>query len=127
MDGVNTTTGDHLYHQMPLNLKLALTESLASWTHTAEYRAVAAKTAVSQVRNELPTPGYALLTLRSSFERQQLRLDLTLDNVFNRAYALPLGGAYAGQGASMSTTSLPWGITVPGRGRSIDVALSYRL
>ena len=127
VDGVNTTTGDHLYHQMPLNLKLALTESLASWTHTAEYRAVAAKTAVSQVRNELPTPGYALLTLRSSFERQQLRLDLTLDNVFNRAYALPLGGAYAGQGASMSTTSLPWGITVPGRGRSIDVALSYRL
>ncbi|MEX8517412.1 MAG: TonB-dependent receptor [Leptothrix sp. (in: b-proteobacteria)] len=127
VNGVNTTTGDHLYHQMPLNLKLGLSESLAAWTHTAEFRAVAAKTDVSAVRNEVATPGYALLTLRSSYELRQLRVDLTADNVFNRNYALPLGGAYAGQGASMATTSLPWGVTVPGRGRSIDLALTWRL
>lgn len=123
---VNTTTGDHLYHQMPPNLKLALTQSLGRWTHTAEGRAVAAKTAVSEVRNEVPTPGYALMAWRSSFDATDLHLELGIDNLFNRAYALPLGGAYAGQGASMSTTSLPWGVTVPGRGRSFDVALSYR-
>jgi iron complex outermembrane receptor protein len=127
VNGVNTTTGDHLYHQMPLNLKLGLTQTLAAWSHSAEYRAIAAKRAVSAVRNEVPTPGYALLALRSSYDRQQLRVDLTLDNVFNRNYALPLGGAYAGQGASMATTSLPWGVTVPGRGRSFDVALTWRL
>jgi iron complex outermembrane receptor protein len=125
--GVNATTGDGLYHQMPLNLKLGLTQAVGSWSNSAEYRVVASKHAVSEVRNELPTAGYALLTLRSSTEWRSWRLDLAVDNVFDRAYAQPLGGAYAGQGASMSTTSLPWGVTVPGRGRSFDIALTCRL
>ncbi len=122
--GANTTTGDNLYNMMPANLKLAVTQHSGAWSNTAEVQAVAAKTRVSQVRNEMATAGYGLLNLRSSYEWRQLRLDLAVENVFDRYYALPLGGAYVGQGASMASNSIPWGVVVPGMGRSFNAALN---
>ncbi len=122
--GTNTTTGDNLYNMMPANFKIAVTQHSGSWSNTVEMQAVAAKTRVSQVRNEMTTTGYALLNLRSSYEWRQLRLDLAVENVFDRYYALPLGGAYVGQGASMASNSIPWGVVVPGMGRSFNVALN---
>ncbi|MBV5299860.1 MAG: TonB-dependent receptor, partial [Rhodoferax sp.] len=56
--GSNQTTGDGLYNIMPLNARLALERRTAGWSHTAEVQLVAAKTQVSQVRNEVPTAGY---------------------------------------------------------------------
>ncbi|MFN3717035.1 MAG: TonB-dependent receptor plug domain-containing protein, partial [Thiobacillus sp.] len=90
--GENRTTGDNLYHMMPLNLKLALTQRLGRWTNTAEVQGVAAKDRISQVRNEVSTPGYALVNLRSSIEWKQLRVDFDIENVFDTFYLLPLGG-----------------------------------
>ncbi len=126
VNGSNQTTGDNLHNIMPVNTTLALQHSLGAWTSTAEVQLVAAKTRVSQVRNEVPTAGYSLFNLRSSYETKQLRLDLGIENLFNRFYVLPLGGAYLGQGASMTSLGIPWGVVVPGLGRSIHVALSLR-
>jgi iron complex outermembrane receptor protein len=122
--GSNLTTGDNLYNIMPPNMKLALVQHLDSWSNTAEIQLVNAKTQVSQVRNEIPTGGYSLLHLRSSYEWKQARLDLGIENVFNHHYALPLGGAYVGQGASMTSNGIPWGVVVPGMGRSINTSLN---
>ncbi|MEQ1591700.1 MAG: TonB-dependent receptor [Thiobacillaceae bacterium] len=122
--GENRTTGDDLYHIMPINAKLALVQNLGSWANTAEVQLVAAKKHVSQVRDEVPTDGYGLLNLRSSYEWKQARLDVGIENVLNRFYSLPLGGAYVGQGMSMSTNTIPWGVTVPGMGRSINASLN---
>ncbi len=124
--GENKTTGDNLYNIMPLNLKLAVVQKQDAWSNTAEMQVVAAKTQVSQVRNEIPTTGYSLFNLRSSYEWKLARLDFGIENVFNRHYALPLGGAYTGQGASMSSGSIPWGVVVPGMGRSVNAALNLR-
>lgn len=124
--GENRSTGDDLYHIMPLNAKLALVHDLGPWTNTVEVQAVAAKTHVSQVRNEVPTGGYTLVNLRSSYAWKHGRLDLGIDNLFDRYYEPPLGGAYVGQGLSMSTATLPWGVNVPGPGRSLNVALNLR-
>ncbi len=121
--GKNLSTGDNLYNIMPTNLKLALMQRREGWSNTAEVLGVAAKTNVSQVRNEMRTAGYGLFNLRSSYEWKPMRLDLAIENVFNRHYAAPLGGAYVGQGASMSSNSIPWGVVVPGMGRSWNVAL----
>ena len=85
---------------------------------------MAAKTRVSQVRNEVPTAGYGLLNLRTSYEYKQLRVDLGVENLLNRFYSLPLGGAYLGQGAAMTSQGIPWGVVVPGPGRSVNVAVS---
>ena len=124
--GENLTTGDNLYNIMPLNVKLAVVQRLGVWTNTAEVQLVAAKTHVSQVRNEMQTGGYSLFNLRSSYEWKQARLDFGIENIFNRFYSMPLGGAYVGQGASMSTSGIAWGTPVPGMGRSINTALNVR-
>ena len=54
--------------------------------------------------------------------------DIGLDNALNKQYGLPLGGAYIGQGSTMSlsssttwsgTTAPVYGVAVPGMGRSL--------
>ena len=124
--GENRDTGDNLYNITPLNAKLALTQKRGRLTNTLEAQFVAAKNKVSDVRNEIATAGYSLLNLRSSYQWKQVRLDVGIDNLFDKGYALPLGGAYVGQGMTMSINGIPWGIAVPGPGRSIYAGLNYR-
>jgi iron complex outermembrane receptor protein len=95
----NLDTGDNLYNIMPLNAKLALEHKLGNWSSTAELQLVDAKTDVQQVRNELQTPGYALVNLRSSYQWDQFRFDLGVENLFDQQYYSPLGGVYLGDGA----------------------------
>ena len=118
--GKNADTDDNLYNQMPLNAKLTLVQRLGAWANTAEVQLVADKKDVSQVRNEMQTGGYGLLNLRSSYEWKSARLDMGIDNVLNRLYAPPLGGAYVGQGGAV------WGTPVPGPARSFYVGLSAK-
>jgi iron complex outermembrane receptor protein len=122
--GDNLSTGDNLYNIMPLNVKLAVEHRLKGWSNTAEIKAVAGKKDVSRVRNEIPTGGYWLLNLRSGYEWRHARLDFGIENVLDRYYANPLGGAYVGQGPSMTTNGIPWGVPVPGMGRSFNLALN---
>ena len=124
VDGRNLSSGDRLYHIMPLHATIALEHRSQQWTNTLEVHSVSAKDEVSRVRNEVQTPGYTLLNLRSSFAWKNGRLDLALENALNRFYLLPLGGAYLGQGNSMTTAGIPWGMSVPGRARSLNVALN---
>jgi iron complex outermembrane receptor protein len=126
VDGKNQTTGDNLYNIMPLNAKLAVVQRVAGWTNSAEIHLVSAKTQVSQVRNELKTGGYGLLNLRSRYEWKRARVDISLENALNKFYASPLGGAYVGQGSTMSGSAIPWGIPIPGMGRSINTGLTVK-
>ncbi|MBC7292968.1 MAG: TonB-dependent receptor, partial [Thermoleophilia bacterium] len=66
--GENRDTGDNLYNIMPLNMRLALTQKLGHWRNTVEGEFVARKNDVSSVRNEMETPGYSLVHLRSRYE-----------------------------------------------------------
>ncbi len=124
--GKNRTTGNSLYNMMPLNVKLAAVQRLGSWTSIAEVQVVADKDRVSQVRNEVSTDSYELFNLRSSYKWKNVRLDFAIENVFDRLYAMPLGGSYVGQGPSMTINGIPWGVSVPGMGRSINVSLNMQ-
>ncbi|KVW92772.1 TonB-dependent receptor [Thiobacillus denitrificans] len=124
--GENRDTGDNLYNIMPLNAKLALTQKRGRWTNTLEAQFVAAKNDVSDVRNEIETDGYSLFNLRSSYAWKQVRLDVGIDNLFDKGYALPLGGAYLGQSMTMSINGVPWGTAVPGPGRSIYAGVNVQ-
>ena len=126
VQGKNRSTGDGLYNTMPLNARLALTQRQGGFTASAEWLLVAAKTRTSQVRNEVSTPGYGLLNLRASYAWQQVRLDVGVDNLLNRMYYHPQGGAYLGQGMTMAGTAVPWGVSVPGMGRSLSVGLTVK-
>jgi len=124
--GINLDTHDNLYHIMPLNARLALNRTQGRWSNTLEWELVAAKTQVSAVRNEMPTAGYGLLNLRSTYKWKNMQLDFGMDNLLNRSYAAPLGGAYLGQGKTMGLNSVPWGVPVPGPGRSFNSAISVQ-
>ena len=92
--GTNLDTGDNLYQIMPLTTRLAIEHRLGKWTGAVDVQAVAAKTDVQTVRIELPTAGYTLVNLRASYQWKLLRIDAGIENLFDRAYSLPLGGRY---------------------------------
>ncbi len=122
--GKDLSTGDNLFNIMPPNAKLALVHRRKGWTNRAEVLAVADKSLVSRVRNEMPTGGYWLASFHTGYEWARVTLDLGVENLFNRFYWNPLGGAYVGQGPSMTTNGIPWGVPLPGMGRSLNAALN---
>ena len=130
VNGKNRNTGDDLYNIMPLNAKLTLTHALGGWDNALELVMVKAKNTVSDVRNEVKTPSYHLVNLRTSYSWKQARVDFGIENLFDKKYYLPLGGAYTGQGTSMSNPALPnypqWGTAVPGMGRSIYAGVNVK-
>lgn len=92
VNGENLDTGDNLYHMMPINAQLTLAHRLGAWSNAIEVIAVARKSEVNALRNEPITPGYALVNLRSSYEWENVRLDLGVENLFDELYYPPLGG-----------------------------------
>lgn len=120
VNGKNLTTGDNLFHIMPLNAKLGVEQRWGNWTNSVEAQLVSAKTQVQAVRNELRTGGYGLLNVHGSYDWKQVRFDIGVDNLFNRLYADPLGGSYLGQRTAV------YGINVPGMGRSINTSLTLK-
>jgi len=125
-NGKNLDTGDELYNIMPLNAKLTLTQQHEGWDNGIELVMVNAKDKVSDVRNEIKTPGYSIVNLRASYSWQKVRVDFGVENLFNRSYSLPLGGAYTGQGTTMSQTGITWGIPVPGAAQSLYAGVNYK-
>ena len=96
VDGQNTSSGDGLYDIMPPNARVALEHSIGGASAASEILAVADKSHVSRVRNEIPTQAYWLLNLRFGYQWEHARLDLSLENVLNRftppRWAAPTSG-----------------------------------
>ncbi len=121
--GRNLTTDDDLYQIMPFNLTLGVEHAYSAWKTRVETKLVDAKSHVEAIRKENMTAGYSLFNLYSSYDWKHARLDIGIENLFDRKYAYPLGGAYIGQGATMGTGVLH-GVQVPGMGRSVNVGVT---
>ena len=131
-NGKNKDTGSDLYNIMPLNGSVALHHENSGWKNQIEVVGVTAKNKVSEPRNEIKTSGYGLLNLSTGYQWQDIRIEAGIDNVFDKNYALPLGGAYMGQGKTMSMNSelapgSNWGTSVPGMGRSFFMGVNYNI
>ncbi len=124
--GENEDTNDNLYNMMPLNARLAIVHNVGKWINTAELELVGQKDEVSETRNEVATSGYGLFNLRCSYEWKDVRIDVGVENVFDKFYNDPLGGVYMGEGQTMSATGVDWGVSVPGRGRSVYAGVNYK-
>jgi iron complex outermembrane receptor protein len=110
---------------MPVNLTLAVEQRLGHWDNRIEARFVRAKADVQDVRQELKTAGYGVLNAYGSYEWQQVRLDVGIENLLNKLYYEPTSGAYLGQGATMGT-GVVHGTAVPATGRSINTSVTMK-
>ena len=129
--GKNKDSGSDLYNIMPFNGSVALNRENNGWKNQIEVVGVSAKKDVSTPRNEIKTAGYGLLNLNTGYQFKQVAIEAGIDNVFDKNHALPLGGAYMGQGRTMSMNkeidgSSNWGTAVPGAGRSFYVGVNYK-
>ena len=126
-DGVQAPDKVNLYHMMPLHGTLALEHRIETgfgdFTSSIGADLVKRKTAVARTYNEPETPGYVLMNVRTSYHYKQLRLDLGVDNLLDKAYFHPLGGVYimATKPKTYSPDSLP---PVPAMGRSVFVSVN---
>jgi iron complex outermembrane receptor protein len=131
VNGHNVDTGSALYNVMPLNAKISIGQKVGNLGNTLEMVAVARKSEVSIPRQDLSTPGYTLFNWRGSYTIDRLRFDFGVENIFDRLYYLPLGGVYTGQGNTMTLNPglagfMPFGISVPGMGRSVYVGMNCK-
>lgn len=119
VNGEDQVTGNPLYHMMPWNARLSLEHRLGGWTSIAEVHLVDDKLRVDEARLEPVTSGYALFNLRTSYEWDNVRLDLGVDNVLDRLYFAPLAGT------NYTDYLLP-GHAVAGMGRSFYTGLTVK-
>ncbi|WP_426070884.1 TonB-dependent receptor [Janthinobacterium sp. DSP2-3-3] len=115
--------GGDLYRMMPFNALLAVEHKLGAWSSRIETKIVARKDKVDARRFEPETGGFALVNLRSSVALSKMAsLSAGVSNLFNRAYADPLGGVYLSglnaQGGALQA--------LPAEGRSVDVGLQLK-
>ncbi|MBI5615635.1 MAG: TonB-dependent receptor [Gammaproteobacteria bacterium] len=118
------TDGGNLYHQMPVDTKLALEQRLGAFRNAFEVRIVGAKDDVDTRRSELATDAYTLMNVRTSYTWQKLTVDFSITNLADEFYRLPLGGVdYADWKANGGVGGL---YGVPGPGRSFNVGLGLK-
>ncbi|MBS0471029.1 MAG: TonB-dependent receptor [Proteobacteria bacterium] len=122
VEGRDPHSDRDLYHIMPPNARLALDEVFGNWSGTLEAVLVAEKSRVDVVRNEPVTGGYALFNLRGGYDFGKVRVDAGIENLFDTAYALPLGGQSLGDYDATGILR-----PVPGAGRSFNIALTVGL
>ena len=114
--------GGDLYRMMPLNALLGIEHAVGAWSNRAEMKMVARKDRVDARRLEPQTAGYAIVNLRSSVAVGKASVNFGVSNVFNRAYADPLGGVYL-SGLQANGGALQ---PLPAEGRSIDLGLQLK-
>jgi iron complex outermembrane receptor protein len=125
MRGMRMDTGASLYHIMPFHAQATLQQTVSAWSNALEVQFAAGKYNVDMTRFEPETPAYTLVNLRTAYERNGVRFDFGVDNLFNKFYSLPLGGVdYADWKADGKTGQIA---PVAGMGRSINAGLTVKL
>ena len=117
---LDTRTG--LYQMMPLNARITCDEEMRGVTAGLGLQAVDRKSHLDPKRMEQATPGYALFNIHTAYRSEHLQAAAEADNLFNRTYALPLGGVNLDDfmaGMWMGTLN-----PLTGRGRSATFSLT---
>lgn len=118
----NTSTHQGLFGIAPWQGDVALTQHTVHWDNGVAVQFVGAKTNVSEIQSEPKTGAYAIVNLHATYTQGNVTVRAGIDNLFNRLYYNPQNGVYVGQGMTMMLNGVPAGITVPGPGRSFNIA-----
>lgn len=112
--GIRRDIADNLYRMAPANARLALAWERDSWALAMEWQAVAAQEKISSTNSEMPSGGYVLANVYGHWLlRDGLRVDVGIENLFDRAYRDHLAGYNR-----IAGSDVPVGARLPGTGRS---------
>lgn len=121
--GKRRDLADNLYRMAPANGRLALVWEAARWSMSIEGQAVAAQTKVSVTNDEAASKGYVLANIYGHWlVRDGVRLDVGIENLFDRQYQEHLAGYNR-----IAGSDVPLGARLPGAGRSAFVRLSWAM
>ncbi|OYW88255.1 MAG: TonB-dependent receptor, partial [Sphingobium sp. 32-64-5] len=121
--GKRRDLADNLYRMAPANGRLALVWEAARWSMSIEGQAVAAQTKVSVTNDEAASKGYVLANIYGHWlVRDGVRLDVGIENLFDRQYQEHLAGYNRIVGSDV-----PLGARLPGAGRSAFVRLRWAM
>jgi iron complex outermembrane receptor protein len=119
--GKRRDIADNLYRMAPAHGSISLSWEAGNWGIAAEALGFAAQKRVSATNDEVKTKGYMLANLRGHVSLSEgLRVDLGLENLFNRYYQEHLAGYNRVAGSDV-----PLGARFPGMGRSAFVRLRW--
>lgn len=121
VQGRRRDIADNLYRMAPANGRMALVWDAGNWSVTAEAQGFAAQNRVSATNGEAKTGGYALANLYGHWMlRPGLRLDVGIENLFNRRYVEHLAGYNR-----IAQSDVAVGARLPGAGRSAFVRMRW--
>ncbi len=114
-------SGGSLYHMMPLNAKVILEQTIGNWTNGLYIQGVMSKEQVDGNRKEPTTPGYGLVDVKTNYKYNKLiSIDFSITNLFDKDYAMPLGGV------NLVGTTYGSYMSLHGEGRSFNTALNVK-
>lgn len=123
--GHNQSTGGSLYRMMPVNAKLGLEHRLEGWRNGIEVELVDAKTHVDPIRHDPPTPGYAVVSLKSGYTFGSITVDGGVSNLFDHRYYQPLGGTNALVLGASSNTGPRRPLLAEGRSFNLGMTVAF--
>ena len=119
--GKRRDIADNLYRIAPANGRVALTWEMPRWSVSVEGQATARQNKVAVSNNEARTGGHFLVNLSGHWlVREGLRLDLGVENLFDRYYEEHLAGYNRNAGSIIGV-----GKRLPGTGRSAFARLRW--
>ncbi|WP_445773438.1 TonB-dependent receptor [Shewanella sp.] len=115
-------TNEPLYQIKPLQTELALQHQLGDWQNNVSWQWVAAKDRVDNNRLENTTDSYSLINVTSTIEWQNTTLAVSVKNLLDHYYQLPLGGvSIANYKADNSQGFQQMAAT----GRTVELSVNY--
>lgn len=119
--GKRRDIADNLYRIAPANGRVALTWDMPRWSVSVEGQATAKQSKVSTSNSEARTGGHFLVNLSGHWlVREGLRLDVGVENLFDRYYEEHLAGYNRN-----ATSIIGVGKRLPGTGRSAFARLRW--
>ena len=126
---LNTTHGERddndqpLYQIKPLQTELAIQQRVGKWQNSLVWQWVAEKDRVDKQRLENMTDSYHLLNFNSELSLESWKLSLSVSNLLDEYYQMPLGGISIAQYKQDTSQGFQ---QLAGEGRSFNFGLSYQ-
>ncbi|WP_338401498.1 TonB-dependent receptor [Neptunicella marina] len=121
--GRNADSHSDLYQIKPLELTATIKHQLGNWQNSLSWQWLDDKIHVDLNRLENTTESNHLLNLESQYEWDNVTLSLSIDNLLDEYYQLPLGGVSIADVSSKRSDNFA---QLAGEGRSVNLGVVYR-